>query len=160
MRAERDRAALSPLPDQPYVVCDRHTRRVGKDALVSFAASHYSVPWRQVRPGGRVELRVTPTQVAVWSLGGSQQLLATHPRATGRGGWVVDQAHWDGLPDRADTQPLPPCADDGELAPVEAGQLELPGIAGWAQLPAARVLVATRTLATYDHAGGLSGGLR
>jgi hypothetical protein len=25
------------------VVCERHTRGVGKDALVSFAASHYSV---------------------------------------------------------------------------------------------------------------------
>jgi DNA replication protein DnaC len=78
-RADRDRAALSPLPDQPYVVCDRHTRRVGKDALISFAASHYSVPWRKVRPGSRVELRVTPAEVAIWSLGPSQQLLATHP---------------------------------------------------------------------------------
>jgi transposase len=88
VRADRDRAALGPLPAQPYVVCDRHTRRVGKDALISFAASHYSVPWRKVRPGGRVELRVTPTEVAIWSLGPSQQLLATHPRAAGRGGWV------------------------------------------------------------------------
>jgi hypothetical protein len=163
VRAERDRAALRPLPAQPYVVCDRHTRRVGKDALVSFAASHYSVPWRRVRPGGRVELRVTPTQVAIWSLGPSQELLATHPRATGRGGWVVDQLHWDGLPNRADTQPLPPCAGDCQLTPApkpEPGQLELPGIAGWALLPAARVLVARRTLATYDYAGGLTGGLR
>jgi hypothetical protein len=84
VRADRDRAALGPLPAQPYVVCDRHTRRVGKDALISFAASHYSVPWRKVRPGGRVELRVTPTEVAIWSLGPSQQLLATHPRAAGR----------------------------------------------------------------------------
>jgi transposase len=79
VRAERDRAALGPLPAQPYVVCDWHTRRVGKDALVSFAASHYSVPWRRVRPGGRVELRVTPAEVAIWSLGPGQELLATHP---------------------------------------------------------------------------------
>src|SRR5215212_150931 len=79
VRAERDRGALGPLPEQPYVVCDRHIRRVGKDALISFAASHYSVPWRKVRPGGRVELRVTPAEVAIWSLGPSQQLLATHP---------------------------------------------------------------------------------
>jgi transposase len=163
VRAERDRAALRPLPEQPYVVCDRHTRRVGKDALVSFAASHYLVPWRRVRPSGRVELRVTPTQVAVWSLGRQQELLATHPRALQRGGWVVDPSHWEGLPNRADTQLLPPCAGDGELAPapaLEPGQLELPGIAGWTQTPAARVLVAHRTLATYDHAGGLTGGLQ
>jgi transposase len=163
VRAARDQAALGPLPERPYVVCERHTRRVGKDALVSFAASHYSVPWRRVRPGGRVELRVTPTEVAIWSLGPSQQLLATHPRALQRGGWVVDQTHWDGLADRAPVQPVPPCTGDCELTPApqpEPGQLELPGIGGWAQLPAARVLVAHRTLATYDHAGGLTGGLR
>jgi hypothetical protein len=158
VRAEPDRAALGPLPAQPYVVRDRHIRRVGKDALVSFAASHYSVPWRRVRPGARVELRVTPAEVAIWSLGPSQQLLAIHPRAAGRGGWVVDQTHWDGLPNRADAPPLPPCTGDGELAPppaLEPGQLELPGIGGWASSPAARVLVAHRMLATYDHAGGL-----
>jgi Integrase core domain len=155
VRAERDRAALGPLPAQPYVVCDRHTRRVGKDALISFEASHYSVPWRRVRPGARVELRVTPAEVAIFSLGPSQQLLATHPRATGRGGWVVDPTHWDGLPNRADAELQPPCTSDSQLAPVEPGQPELPGIAGWMKLPAARVLVAHRTLATYDHAGGL-----
>src|ERR671923_226302 len=156
VRAERDRAALGPLPAQPYVVCERHIRRVGKDALISFGASHYSVPWRRVRPGGRVELRVTPTEVAIFSLGGQQQLLATHPRALQRGGWVVDQTHWDGLPNRNDAELLPPCTGDAELigAP-QPGQLELPGIAGWTRLPAARVLVAHRTLATYDHAGGL-----
>jgi Mu transposase-like protein len=158
VRAQRDRAALGPLPDQPYVVCERHTRRVGKDALVSFAASHYSVPWRKVRPGGRVELRATPAEVAIWSLGRQQELLATHPRAPGRGGWVVDQAHWEGLADRADAPPLPPCAGDGQLAGPAApgsGQLELPGLGGWASSPAARVLVAHRALVTYDHAGGL-----
>jgi transposase len=158
VRAERDRAALRPLPEQPYVVCDRHTRRVGKDALISFGASHYSVPWRKVRPGGRVELRVTPAEVAIFSLSGQQQLLATHPRAAGRGCWVVDETHWDGLPDRADTQPLPPCAGDCELTQPpdpEPGQLQLPGIAGWANSPAARVLVAHRRLAVYDQLAGV-----
>jgi hypothetical protein len=157
VRAERDRAALRLLPERPYLVVERHTRRVGKDALVSFAASHYSVPWRQVRPGGRVELRVTPAEVAVWSLGRQPQMLATHARAIGRGAWVVDEAHWDGLPDRADTAP-PPCAGDCELAPLpapEPGQLELPGISGWASSPAARVLVAHRRLAVYDQLMGV-----
>jgi hypothetical protein len=159
VRAERDRAALRPLPAQPYVVCDRHTRRVGKDALISFEASHYSVPWRKVRPGGRVELRVTPAEVTIWSLGPCQQLLATHPRAAERGGWVVDQAHWEGLADRADAQPLPPCAGAGELAPPpapEPGQLQLPGIGGWASSPAARVLVAQRRLGVYDQLAGVT----
>ena len=159
MRAERDRAALGPLPEHPYVVCERHTRRVGKDALISFAASHYSVPWRKVRPGSRVELRVTPTEVAIFSLGGQPLLLATHPRSASRGGWVVDQTHWDGLPDRADTQPLPPCVGDCELAPPPdpgPGQLQLPGIGGWASSPAARVLVAQRRLGVYDQLVGVA----
>jgi transposase len=158
VRAERDRAALGPLPAQPYLVCDRHTRRVGKDALISFEASHYSVPWRKVRPGARVELRVTPAEVAIWSLGASQQLLATHPRAIGRGGWIVDQTHWEGLADRADTQP-PPCTGDCELVPSparEPGQLQLPGIGGWASSPAARVLVAQRRLGVYDQLAGVA----
>jgi transposase len=154
VRAERDRVALGRLPERPYLVVERHTRRVGKDALLSFGASHYSVPWRQVRPGSRVELRVTPTEVAVWSLGRHPRLLAVHARAAGRGAWVVDQAHWDGLPNRADAQPLPPCAADCELTSPPAlgtGQLELPGIAGWVQAPAARIQVARRRLSVYDE---------
>jgi hypothetical protein len=81
--------------------------------------------------------------------------LATHPRALGRGGWVVDQTHWDGLPDRADSSPLPPpCAGDCALTALpdpEPGQLQLPGIGGWASSPAARVLVAQRRLGVYDQ---------
>ena len=112
-RAGRDRAALAPLPAQPYVVCDRHIRRVAKDALIYFAASHYSVPWRKVRPGSRVELRVTPAEVAILSLGG-KPAAAGHPPEGGRqrGGWVVDEHHWDGLPGRASAEPLPPCTGD------------------------------------------------
>ncbi len=48
VRAEADRAALLPLPDQPYLVTDKHLSRVGKDCLVSFEASCYSGP----RPSG------------------------------------------------------------------------------------------------------------
>jgi transposase len=155
-RAERDRAALSPLPEQPYLVCERHTRRVAKDCLISFQASCYSVPWRQVRPGVRVELRVTPARVAIWSLGRQPRLLATHPRAAHRGTWQVDQTHWDGLPGSDAARPA--CTGDCELTPEpasEPGQLTLPELAGWAQTPAARVPVARRALATYDLAGGL-----
>jgi hypothetical protein len=129
---------------------------VAKDCLISFQASCYSVPWRQVRPGVRVELRVTPARVAIWSLGRQPRLLATHPRAAHRGTWQVDQTHWDGLP--GSDAPRPACTGDGELAPApasEPGQLTLGELAGWAQTPAARVPVARRALATYDLAGGL-----
>jgi hypothetical protein len=110
------------------VVCDRHIRRVDKDAWSALRPATTRCPGARSAPGAGVELRVTPTQVAIWSLGPGQELLATHPRALHRGGWVVDQTHWDGLPNRADAPPLPPCAGDCELAPApapESGQLEL-----------------------------------
>lgn len=47
VRAEADRAALLALPDQPYLVTDKHLRRVGKDCLVpSRPASTPSPPAR------------------------------------------------------------------------------------------------------------------
>ena len=64
VRAERDRAALAPLPESDYVVSERHLRRVGKDCLVSFERSMYSVPWRTVGTSRTVELRVTGDLVA------------------------------------------------------------------------------------------------
>lgn len=59
VRAEADRAALGPLPEQPYLVTEKHLRRVGKDCLVSFEASCYSVPARQIRAGQRVSCKST-----------------------------------------------------------------------------------------------------
>ena len=100
VRAETDRAALTPLPEQPYLVIDKHLRRVGKDALVSFEASFYSVPAHAVRAGQRVALQVDGDAVTIRALtGDGGGWLATHPRAGQRGSWMVDQAHWDGLPD-------------------------------------------------------------
>ena len=85
MRAERDRAALLALPEQPYLVTDRHLRRVGRDCLISFEVSRYSVPARKIRAGQRVELRV------------DADLVAIHALLTGRGrAYVVgDIANFD-----------------------------------------------------------------
>jgi hypothetical protein len=106
VRAEADRAALAALPPAPYLVTDRHLRRAGRDCLISFEASLYSVPAHRIRPGQRVELRVDADTVAIHAPAGDPasshpagQLLATHPRSTQRGAWIVDRSHWDGLPD-------------------------------------------------------------
>jgi hypothetical protein len=100
VRAEPDRAALLPLPERPYLVTDKHLRRVGKDCLVSFEASFYSVPAKQIRAGQQVQLSVDGETVTIRALGADGGgWLATHPRARKRGSWVVDPAHWDGLPD-------------------------------------------------------------
>jgi len=161
-RAAADRAALTPLPAVPYLVADQHIRRVGKDCLVSFEASLYSVPATMVRAGQYVQLRVTPAMVAVHALpadGG--QLLTAHPRATRRGSWVTDPAHWDGLPDghtRAVTAGPP-----GEPGPRRRGTDDAAGPGPLSALlsghPAAAVPVARRPLADYDTAAG-TGSLR
>ena len=103
VRAEADRAALAPLPAQPYLVARSICRRSAKDCLISFEASCYSVPARLVRPGQRV-LQIHPDpagdRIAIHALaadGGGW--LASHPRAARRGEWIVDRSHWDGLPD-------------------------------------------------------------
>ena len=132
VRAEQDRAALSPLPDQPYLVVEKHLRRVGKDCLISFEASCYSVPARSIRPGQRVQLQIHPDpadgdRVSIHALavdGGGW--LATHPRATRRGEWVIDPAHWSGLPDghtrATSTEPVPTDHPSGpaRLEPLSA----------------------------------------
>ena len=133
VRAERDRAALGPLPEQPYVVCDRHIRRVGKDALVSFAASYYLVPWRRVRPGCRVEL---PGQ------GGQLDLVGGVPGAAGadqlglvqavdRLGQRVVVAVASGA-DRADRAGLgePLGVADAQVLPAAVGVVDQPVQAG------------------------------
>jgi transposase len=105
VRAEPDRAALRSLPDQPYLVTEKHLRRVGRDCLISFEASHYSVPARQIRPGQQVQVQVLPDpahgdQILIHALAGDGGgWLTTHPRAARRGAWQVDPDHWAGLPD-------------------------------------------------------------
>lgn len=164
VRAGRDHAALAPVPALPYLVADKHLRRVGKDCLVSFEGSLYSVPARRVRAGQQVELRVTGTEVAICTLTAAtaaETLLAIHPRATAPGAWVIDPAHWDGLPDgrtRAVTTSTdlsewsecgPPGAR-GEMADPAAGLGALLNRTAAAQVPVGR-----RPLATYDIAAGL-----
>lgn len=164
VRAATDRAALLALPEQPYLVTDKHLRRVGKDCLVSFEASCYSVPARGIRAGQRVQLQVHPntgpghrgvvTIHAVGADGG--HWLASHPRATTRGSWVVDQAHWDGLPDghtRAVTLDTPgPDHPGGSAAPSGAPTPANPLAALLAANHAAATPVARRPLTDYQVA--------
>lgn len=143
-RAIADRAALRPLPECPYIVAERHLRVVGKDALISFEASLYSVPWMEVRPHQRIELRLTRAEVTIWSLGAEPRLLARHPRAACRGSWVVDEAHWDGLPDGLRSHTGPSAA-----APqMPAEEKPLAGL--MVRFAAAGVAVARRDPASYD----------
>jgi len=154
-RAVVDHAALRPLPATAYVVTEVHTRRVGKDALISFTGSHYSVPARQVRAGQRVEVRPSVDTVTIRALptdGGS--LLATHPRATRSGSWMVDPAHWDGLPDGHTRATTTVIADLEAARDKRRHRPEAPP----AHVAAAmRISVQARPLADYAAAAGLEG---
>ncbi len=160
VRAEADRAALLPLPDQPYLVTDKHLRRVGKDCLVSFEASFYSVPARQIRPRQQVQVQVDGDTVSLHAVsadGGGW--LATHPRAHERGSWVVDPPHWDGLPDghtRAVVlePPTRPSSRPSASPPATGDRLE-PLSSLLSSLLARRhadITVAVRPLIDYDTA--------
>ncbi|MGH3270348.1 MAG: IS21 family transposase [Trebonia sp.] len=153
VRATADRAALRPLPPVPYLVAEQHLRRVGKDCLISFESSMYSVPARQVRPFQTVQVRAGNGQVAIYALdrdGGG--MLAVHTRAGRRGTFVVDESHWDGLPDghtRAVT-----AGDPGGPVPARGTADTGPGPLGMllAGHPGANAPVTRRPLSDYGPA--------
>ncbi|WP_442687132.1 IS21 family transposase [Streptomyces pseudogriseolus] len=156
-RAIRDHMALRPLPATPYVVTQRHLRYVGKDCLVAFDANLYSVPARKVRPRQLVEVRATKTQISLHATmpnADGETLLATHQRAVGRGSCVVDEKHWDGLPDgrnrRTTTGDVPPRPRHQDALGQEAGSL----MALLNRAAAVRVEVGRRPLSVYDELTG------
>nr|MBA3488627.1 IS21 family transposase [Longispora sp. (in: high G+C Gram-positive bacteria)] len=165
VRAEIDRAALLPLPAQPYLVTDKHLRRVGKDCLVSFEASFYSVPAKQIRAGQRVQLQIHPDpngaggggRIAICALGtDGGGWLATHPRARTRGSWIIDQTHWNGLPDghtratTVETTNPTPRTGDNHLEPLSVLLTRRH----------ANITVAARPLTDYAHAATHNGDSR
>lgn len=169
VRAQQDQAGLGPVPPVPYVVADQHLRRVGKDALISFEASYYSVPARAVRAGQKVAVRAADETISIHALAAEPgaataggQLLATHPRARLHGSWVVDPTHWNGLPDghtRAVTLDDTPPPSSPPSSPPDTPSS---GDADAAVIPLAQVLskhradlpVARRPLTEYATAAG------
>ena len=158
VRAQRDHAALRPLPASRYLVAEQHLRRVGKDCLISFEASMYSVPARQVRPFQMVQARAGDGKVAIYALpGDGGGLLAVHARAARRGSFVVDEAHWDGLPDGHTRAVTAGGADAPGPAPGQPGAAGTGARAGalgmlLASHPAANAPVARRPLSDYEQA--------
>ncbi|WP_420814008.1 Mu transposase domain-containing protein, partial [Phytoactinopolyspora endophytica] len=158
VRAEADRAALRALPVLPYVVADQHLRRVGKDCLISFDASLYSVPARMVRAGQYVQVRASADTVAIHALdtdGGG--ILAVHARAPRSGSWMVDETHWDGLADGHTRATVvehdTPAVNDAATA--DGLRSTNPLSALLAANPAASADVARRALSDYADAAGV-----
>ncbi len=113
-----------------------------------------------MRPGQRVQPRAFADTVTIAALavdGGG--LLSSHPRAATRGSWVVDPAHWDGLPDgRTRATTLEPT---GHRDPVEGDVAAANGAGTLAALlhrrAGAGVPVGRRPLADYVAAAGFAG---
>jgi transposase len=80
--ADHERAALLPLPDEPFELLDTRPAKVHPDCHVVLNGSYYSVPYRYV--GQTVEAHLGERLVQLYH---GQDLLASHPRAQQRGEW-------------------------------------------------------------------------
>jgi hypothetical protein len=140
-RLPEDQAALRPLPPQPYEVCERTTRQVGKDCRFSFEGSLYSAP--AAYAGQRIALRLFPDRVVLYSLEPVPRQLGAHSRVRQRGQVVEDPAHYAPL---RRAQALPP-----PLPP--AARVLSPLVPGGTPLAALDVPVVHRPLTVYALVG-------
>ena len=92
-RAERDRAALAPLPGVPYLVVARTSRVVARDGFFSFEGRRYCVP--RARPGERVELVLGAEELEVYSRRSGERI-ARHRR--GQPALLLPEPERDSLP--------------------------------------------------------------
>lgn len=89
-----ERPHLQPLagrPPFPYV--PEVTRRVARDAYISYGTHRYSVPWYLA--GQDVQVRLQDGQVEIWRHGAC---VARHPESDTRYGSTVVEAHHAGMP--------------------------------------------------------------
>ncbi len=89
-----ERAALSPLPADPWDWGDWDRRKVGPNGHVTFERNHYSVPEGNI--GREVHVRVGERMIEVFVEKGGERL-AVHRLKTGRHEYAT---HPDHMPDR------------------------------------------------------------
>jgi hypothetical protein len=77
----------------PYPFADDESRKVARDAYVSWQGSRYSVPW--IYAGKEVSVREQADQVEVRSGG---ERIAMHARATGQHQVITLREHHQGIP--------------------------------------------------------------
>jgi hypothetical protein len=80
-RALRDRAALLELPERPYLVVARTSRRVARDGFISFEGRRYLVP--KALPGERIEITIGEEELEM-RRAGERAVLAYHLRGVPR----------------------------------------------------------------------------
>jgi transposase len=79
---EYERAALLPLPAEPFTLCEVKPVKVHPDCHVTLAGSYYSVPYRHI--GQTLEAYVSERVVEIYQ---ATTLVATHVRCAEPGQW-------------------------------------------------------------------------
>jgi hypothetical protein len=115
------------------------------------------VPARGIRAGQQVQLQVDGEVVTIRAVGSDGAgWLATHPRARQRGSWVVDQTHWDGLPDgHTRAVVIEPAVRSLPTPSATGGGLE--SLSSLLARRHADIPVAARSLTDYDTAAAMTG---
>lgn len=85
IRWEKERPGLSPCPALGYDTSIKVYRKVYKDCMISYNASHYQLPADVV--GQKVLLKVKDGSIRFYD---DQRLLATYDEAPGKGSWVMN----------------------------------------------------------------------
>lgn len=84
-----ERAALGPLPAEPFELVETKRVKVHPDCHVTIAGSYYSVPYRYV--GQTLDAWVLARVIQLFA---GTELVTTHPRAFGRGQWQTRTEHY------------------------------------------------------------------
>ncbi|MBI4332319.1 MAG: IS21 family transposase [Chloroflexi bacterium] len=86
---EAERAALLPLPEVPFSLCEVRRVKVHPDCHVVIEGSFYSVPYQHV--GKELDAYVGERVVEIFQ---GVDLLTTHPKARRRGEWQTRVEHY------------------------------------------------------------------
>ena len=84
-----ERAALLPLPAEPFELRETRSVKVHPDCHVVIDGSYYSVPYVQV--GAQLDAFVSERVVELFR---GTELIATHPRALRKGSWQTRLEHY------------------------------------------------------------------
>ena len=132
------REHLTPWNGQPdYDTSYVSHRQVAKDCLVSYCGNRYSVPHNYAGKSVVVREPLDASRIRIFH---QRDLIAEHRLATGKGGMIVDPAHYARLPRRERILTLTAPAAIAELTPG-------PGVGLHHPVP----VVELRSLAIYEE---------
>jgi transposase len=86
---QAERAALLPLPAEPFELVQTQRVRVHADCHAVIEGSHYSAPYAYI--GQQLDAWVVARVVQLFC---GAELVVTHPRATERGQWLTRPEHY------------------------------------------------------------------